>query len=161
MNMDATTQNLSPKVIDRCIFIEFSGSAVAEENLEYSLTDAYFPESCFSEIWSPNPMQEIDQELSRISADHQKGESGFIAGPRLRKYAKCMWPLYHLLLPDDSVATYIDLLLYRKILPSISSVSQASKIGSEFPLANKRLKDGQARGKQLHPYDTDSWSYWE
>lgn len=161
MNMDDTTQNLSPKVIDRCIFIEFSESAVAEENPEYSLSNAYFPESCFSEIWSPSVMQEIDQELSRISADPKKDESGFIAGPRLRKYAKCMWPLYHLLMPEGSLNAYIDLLLCRKILPSIHSVSQASKIGTEFPMASERFQAGQARGKRLHPYDAESWSYWE
>lgn len=161
MNMDDTAQNLSPKVIDRCIFIEFSESAVAEENPEYSLSDAYFPESCFSEVWSPSAKQEIDQELSRISADPKKDESGFIAGPRLRKYAKCMWPLYHLLMPERSLNAYIDLLLCRKILPSIHSVSQASKIGTEFPMASERFQAGQARGKRLHPYDAESWSYWE
>lgn len=161
MNMDDTAQNLSPKVIDRCIFIEFSESAVAEENPAYSLTDAYFPEICFSEIWVPSVVQEIDQELSRLSADSKKGEFGFIAGPRLRKYAKCMWPLYHLLAPEGSTNTYIDLLLCRKILPSIRSVSQVPKIIEEFPMASERFKDGQARGKQLHPYDVESWSYWE
>ncbi len=161
MNMDDTAQNLSPKVVDRCIFIEFSTATIAGENNEYSLENAYFPARCFSEIWTPSNIPEIDQELSRISADPERGESGFIAGPRLRKYAKCMWPLYHLLVPDGSVAAYIDLLLCSKVLPSISSVSQAFKIGAEFPLASKRLEDGQARGKRLHPYDTDSWSYWE
>ncbi|MBR1709130.1 MAG: AAA family ATPase [Clostridia bacterium] len=161
MNMDDTAQNLSPKVVDRCIFIEFSKTAIAEENTEYRLENAYFPARYFSETWSPSAMPEIDQELSQISADPKKGESGFIAGPRLRKYAKCMWPLYRLLVPDGSVAAYDDLLLCGKVLPSISSVSQASKIGTEFPLACKRLEDGQVRGKRLHPYDTDSWSYWE
>lgn len=161
MNMDDTAQNLSPKVIDRCFFIEFNKLITADKNDTFNMTDAYYPASNFSEIWSPSDMKEIDQELSRISADPTKGEKGFTVGQRLRKYARCMWPCYHLLEPESSINEYIDLLLCRKVLPSINSVSQVSKIKTDFPMVRERFEVGQARGKLLHPYDTDSWSYWE
>ena len=45
MNMDDTAQSLSPKVIDRCFFIEFNNDATYEggKKQDYNMTDAHYP----------------------------------------------------------------------------------------------------------------------
>ena len=161
MNMDDTTQHLSPKVIDRCIFIEFSKIDTSGKNTEYCMSDAYFPVSDFMEVWMPDDVPEIEHALDQISVDPQKEESGFIAGKRLRKYAKCMWPIYHQMMPEKTIEDYIDLILCSKVLPAITLLSETSKLLPNHTITEKRVEAGQRRGETLHPYDKDSWSYWE
>ena len=163
MNMDGTAQSLSPKVIDRCIFIEFNAPDPGEDdkNPDFCLTQTYYSSNSFAEIWDPKENLDISRAFAKISDDPKALSHGFIAGRRLLKYAKCMWPMYHHLVPDNSVTDYIDLLLCSKVLPSITSASDVKKFITDFPKAKIRFDAGTARGERLHPYDNESWSYWE
>ena len=161
MNMDDTAQHLSPKVIDRCLFIEFGRDQISGVNTDHNnSSDIYFPAYEFREI---NDMEKADDApeitgvLKRVS-------------PRLDKYRRCMWPMYSRLCAtqdeetDDAVADhYVDLFLCTKVLPSLTSLEEAAGIlsSAKYQKTVQRLEAGKERGRLIHPFDEDSWSFWE
>ena len=161
MNMDDTAQHLSPKVIDRCLFIEFGRDQISGVNTDHNnSSDIYFPADEFREISDmeiADDAPEITGVLKRVS-------------PRLDKYRRCMWPMYSRLCAtqdeetDDAVADhYVDLFLCTKVLPSLTSLEEAAGIlsSAKYQKTVQRLEAGKERGRLIHPFDEDSWSFWE
>lgn len=159
MNMDDTAQFLSPKVVDRAIFIEFDGKIVPEEN-DNCLSEAlYFPWTDFSK---PKAAPE------EVSACIKKLNTFSIIAPRMENYIRTMWPVYKVLSEDESksLAEFTDMILLSKILPStVHKFKDESgndiEIADDLAMSKIRYKDGITRGNAIHHYDTEIWSYWE
>ena len=160
MNMDDTAQFLSPKVIDRSLFIEFDEKDAVGKNPDFSFNesdDLYFPCAEFG-VKSENS-KELDDCIATVC------QFGEVSG-RLRSYAKKMWPVFCALSEGDISNTFTDTILLTKILPAKESKikdgnGKELEIPAEYKQSSERYKEGIKRGKAHHSYDVDSWSFWE
>lgn len=144
MNMDDTAQFLSPKVIDRAIFIEFDGKKVPEEKEGYSEEEAYLP------------CKEFDLGKAKqadISGCIEKLKEVADINPRLENYVRGMWPVYEKIAGNEGeeLKDFTDLIILSKILPSIDKAIDETKL-EPFDKSRERCKtDG----------NNEDWSYWE
>lgn len=162
MNMDDTAQFLSPKVIDRSIFLEFDGEDECGRNPDYEEnrnSGAYYP--CSNFVTSGMDNEEIREMLKAVSED-----GVFSPSNRLNDYSMKMWEIYSELYPSKitSKNDFIDLIILEKVLPSLTksyvgfTASGAQKL-SGYHRSNKRYTRGIGDG--AHKFDPQSWSFWE
>lgn len=158
MNMDDTAQFLSPKVIDRSIFLEFDGSGDSGINPDYheNVSDAYYLYGEFETTDSEN--SQIREKISKVSE-----EGVFEPTNRLFSYGSKMWEVYKKLNVSGSAFDgFIDLVLLDNVLPSLTRCfGDASARLSGYENTLKRYNDGLKRGEAAHHFDTRSWSFWE
>ena len=158
MNMDDTAQFLSPKVIDRSIFLEFDGSDDSGTNADYdgSVPDMYY---LYGEFETPD--SDNSQLRDKISQVSEKGV--FELTNRLFSYTSKMWEICKKLdVSDNAQAGFIDLVLLDKVLPSLTRcfADANARLGG-YAKSLKRYNDGLKRGEAAHHFDTQSWSFWE
>ena len=167
MNTDDTAQFLSPKVIDRSIFIEFDADEIPKENKDYLKDSAglyYFESENFHKnkatIDEISPSLDALKEVLKVST----------LVPRLMEYMKFMWPVFKLLSKDKSdkqtIVEFVDMVLLSKVLPSLkykikNTNNENIEISNEYPLSKRRYEFGIERGKSLNHFDADLWSFWE
>ena len=167
MNMDDTAQFLSPKVIDRSIFVEFNADIIPEENKDYLKENVglYYFES---ENFNKNKTT-TDEILPSLDALKKVLEVSTLV-PRLMEYMKFMWPVFKLLSKDKSdeqiIEEFVDMVLLSKVLPSLkykikNANNENIEISNKYPLSKKRYEFGIERGKSLNHFDADLWSFWE
>ncbi|MDU5596632.1 MAG: AAA family ATPase [Lachnospiraceae bacterium] len=167
MNMDDTAQLLSPKVIDRSIFVEFNADIIPEENKDYLKENVclYYFES---ENFNKNKTT-TDEILPSLDALKKVLEVSTLV-PRLMEYMKFMWPVFKLLSKDKSdeqiIEEFVDMVLLSKVLPSLkykikNANNENIEISNKYPLSKKRYEFGIERGKSLNHFDADLWSFWE
>ena len=89
INMDETTNEISPKVRDRSIFLTIS-SENYEDDKEKEIND-YYPISYFE-----NGKKDMDDEIKSQLEEFCKGEN-----KRFRNYIHSMWAMYCNCKPDD------------------------------------------------------------
>lgn len=167
MNMDDTAQFLSPKVIDRSIFIEFDADIIPNENKDYLKDNVglyYFESEKFHENKATT-----DEILPSLDALKKVlGVSTLV--PRLMEYMRFMWPVFKLLSKDKSdeqtIEEFVDMVLLSKVLPSLkykikNTNNENIEISDKYPLSKKRYEFGIERGKSLNHFDADLWSFWE
>lgn len=158
MNMDDTAQFLSPKVIDRSIFLEFDGSGDSGINADYdgSAPDMYYLCTEFE-----TPDSDNSQLRDKISQVSEKGV--FEPTNRLFGYSSKMWEVYKKLNVSGSAFDgFIDLVLLDKVLPSLTRCfGDVSARLSGYENTIKRYNEGLKRGEAAHHFDTRSWSFWE
>ena len=178
MNIDESTNPLSPKVIDRSLFIELKNNASntvdynnprMEEYCKYYGASQFIPGEILPRL--------IDRTL-RTEIKNEQGIKETLATPRLLNYAKHMWDSYAKynditddMDPDrskisDSERRYIDTLILSKVLPSITKKSRFSslwgKLAGEGTLSHMRFeKYIQEHKNDRFVSDGDMWSYWE
>lgn len=155
MNKDDTVQFLTPKVIDRSIFIEFTSDDEANVNPDYNPTaqeDFYYPCSEF-DLAGAAESESMYKKIKNCypSANH-----------RLEKYVDQMYQLALKLEIDQE--DFIDMIILSKVLPSLTK--QANIQIDELKLfdrSSRRFEIGKNKHKENHPYDQadDEWSYWE
>lgn len=153
--MDDTVQFLTPKVIDRSIFIEFTSDDEANVNPDYNPTaqeDFYYPCSEF-DLAGAAESESMYKKIKNCypSANH-----------RLEKYVDQMYQLALKLEIDQE--DFIDMIILSKVLPSLTK--QANIQIDELKLfdrSSRRFEIGKNKHKENHPYDQadDEWSYWE
>ena len=179
LNMDATTQSLSPKVIDRSLFIEFPKGGEAEEReageIE-SLESKFYPLSLFEPAGDsdvvPSGPEIKDEEDSKQSITSR-------VNGRLRRYAREMWPMFEKLSRDEDGPSELgtrfwNTIVLTKILPGLDTRDAAERLTEPFgkfrqePTESQKRFDsklryrvGRSRGDAIHPYDDKSWSFWE
>ena len=158
MNMDDTAQFLSPKVIDRSIFLEFDGSGDSGINPDYdgSAPDMYYLCTEFE-----TPDSDNSQLRDKISQVSEKGV--FEPTNRLFSYGSKMWEVYKKLdASDNAFAGFIDLVLLDKVLPSLTRCfdDARARLGG-YAKTFERYEIGAERGKAANHFDTRSWSFWE
>ena len=154
MNMDDTAQFLSPKVIDRSIFIEFNDKIAPAKNNNIQPVDSYFPASQFS-----TPADEV------LELKEQLGEIPHISS-RTIAYMELMWSIYKKLDTTESKNnSFIDLIILTKILPALTRKPKIwgddGKAISAYSKSLERYLQGVESGQQAHHYDSSTWSYWE
>ena len=158
LNMDDTAQFLSPKVIDRSIFIEFDLETVYEENSSDDLNDdLYFPYTAFCKEQSS--VDEVESVTALLKALYP-------IAPRLLTYLRKMWPAFKSLSADDPSVSFADAVMMSKILPSVvrklkDVQGNAIEIPDILKRSRNRYQEGIERGNLLHHYDAEIWSYWE
>jgi putative uncharacterized protein PH0873 len=167
MNMDDTAQFLSPKVIDRSIFIEFNADIIPEENKDYLKENVGL--YCFeSEDFHKNKAT-TDEILPSLDALKKiLGVSTLV--PRLMEYMRFMWPVFKSLSKgksdEQTIEKFVDMVLLSKVLPSLkykikNTNNENIEISDKYPLSKKRYEFGIERGKSLNHFDADLWSFWE
>ena len=154
MNMDDTAQFLSPKVIDRSIFIEFNDKIAPAKNNNIQPVDSYFPASQFS-----TPADEV------FELKEQLGEIPHISS-RTIAYMELMWSIYKKLDTTESKNnSFIDLIILTKILPALTRKPKIwgddGKAISAYSKSLERYLQGVESGQQAHHYDSSTWSYCE
>lgn len=158
MNMDDTAQFLSPKVIDRSLFLEFDGKEIPAKNETVDLSeDVYFPYSVFTA--NPANLDEISScinELDKISH----------IAPRMQSYMQKMWPIFHELTPEETEKRFVDAMILTKILPATTrkfkdTSGNSIEVPEHFQMSSARYQDGITRGNAIHHYDSEIWSFWE
>ena len=179
LNMDETAQNLSPKVIDRSLFIEFVQGSEAEEREEgeiKSLDSKFYPLSLFE------PAGDSDAVPSGPEIEDGEGAKQGIESQvngRLRRYAREMWPMFERLSSDEDGSNELgkqfwNAIVLTKMLPSLDTRDDAGRWTEPFKESNEetsgiqerfnssaRFDLGVRRGEAIHPYDDASWSFWE
>ena len=134
LNMDESAQGLSPKVIDRCFFIEFEkGTSKQQKRVE---DPGYYPASLF---------------LENLDIEMPENETGVFAklateNARFKKYAYQMHAVANLFEIDDNLLG--DYLVLCKVLPRLRKTDEFSayqdKIG--FEKSNARFKQFERYG---------------
>ncbi len=170
MNVDDTTQPLSPKVIDRCIFLEFRSNKDAKDAAKDAASadgvGFYYPAGLFAEVWETSGAKDVVAGL-RDAIDP------IPPNPRLLKYVNCMWPMYAWLnglkegegadIRDDArkkcVGKYIDLVLLTKVLPGVHFKSELPKPSGDDTLTAQRMNENH--GDKTIRYIEESWSFFE
>lgn len=175
MNMDDTAQFLSPKVIDRSIFIEFIESNEKDEyeiNKRYNenVLDAYYLCEEFRKNSDPSDTIvseekiEIRKHLKSLSED-----SVFTPTNRIYDQSNRMWEVYRCLRKGDknALTSFVDLIILGKVLPSLTRrfVSLSGADNTEKLDGYKNSKTRYLYGiricSEAHPYSTQNWSFWE
>lgn len=128
INNDDTTNNLSPKVIDRSIFVEMTNADFSESRKIDELKDFY--PAAFFKI---DKMIKPDENISDVFKD----ENG-----RFKNYLSQMYTFYRerLALHDDN--QFISYLILAKILPSISKAEDFTKspyYSDEYPMVRRKF----------------------
>ena len=158
MNMDDTAQFLSPKVIDRSLFLEFDGSGDYGINPDYheNVSEAYYLYGEFETTDSDD--SQIRGAISKVS---EKGV--FEPTNRLFSYSSKMWEIYKKLdVSGNAFEGFIDLVLLDKVLPSLTRCFDDAKarLGG-YANTFERYNEGLKRGEAANHFDTRSWSFWE
>lgn len=144
MNIDDTAQFLSPKVIDRSIFIEFDGENIPDENKNYVADKFYIPYTEFSK--KGINVDGCIEEINKISS----------VTPRLAKYIKTMWAIYKKI-ADNDVNYFTDNIILGKILPALENVIDANNL-QLFTNSKARYERGL---NSKYRFDENVWSFWE
>lgn len=136
LNMDESTLSLSPKVIDRCFFIEFEKGNRKPQKAHRE--NGYYPASLFQE--DMREVEEWEDDGSGIF-NYFSNENG-----RFIKYTHQMYePSKLLQIPGDKFADYI---VSAKVLPRIKRVSDFSAYNNKAPFdkSNERFRQFERYG---------------
>ena len=158
MNMDDTAQFLSPKVIDRSIFLEFDAGDECGLNPDCDKNMVFYPCTEFNTLEGED--KEIREMLKAVSE-----EGVFTPGNRLNDYSMRMWRIYSRLYTASKLSKkdFIDLVILEKVLPSLTKrfaanqSSEAPKL-SDYGRSIKRYQRGI--GDSANKFDSQSWSFW-
>lgn len=143
MNSDATTTLLSPKVIDRCLFIEFRQIQQKNDSRTWQATQEYYPIGSFI-----SDTESFDEEFERSLPEIFRMENY-----RFQVNALRMYRIYRRL-GLVNIVQFCDYLILSKILPRLNTESEFMRFqGAGYERSEKRFADTE-------PQYEGQWSFW-
>ena len=143
INHDDTTTSLSPKVIDRCFFLEVTKDSYSEEKKTEAPAE-YFAASLFDAGMNSHGAF-APQELSESDKDAYGSENA-----RFKKYAGQMWTMFRKIRPGGTEKEFFEWVIISKVLPALQKSDEYNYSG--FEKANRLFGERQDDATDHYDY---------